>query len=209
MLMQGKKGLVMGVANDRSIAWGITKILANHGASVALTYQSEPLKKRVEPLAKSIDSEIIVSITGDCPLIDPQLIEQAIQVFIHNKCDYVNNAAVPGYPGGMNAQVYTLSSLIKSSKLTQDPLDREHVTSHIFRNRDLFTPIYLFPTPDLNHPEFELELDEKLDFDLLKKIIEHFGENNQLFTCKEVIELLKKKPEWCDINKNVVRQGFE
>ena len=56
MLMQGKKGLIMGVANDRSIAWGITKILANHGASIALTYQSEPLKKRVEPLAKSIGS---------------------------------------------------------------------------------------------------------------------------------------------------------
>ena len=47
MLMQGKKGLIMGVANDRSIAWGITKILAKHGASIALTYQSDALKKEL------------------------------------------------------------------------------------------------------------------------------------------------------------------
>ena len=60
MLMQGKKGLIMGVANDRSIAWGISKILAKHGASIALTYQSDALKKRVEPLAKSIDSKILI-----------------------------------------------------------------------------------------------------------------------------------------------------
>ena len=76
MLMQGKKGLVMGVANDRSIVWGITKILANHGASVALTYQSEPLKKRVEPLAKSIDSEILIP----CDVTDSNSIKKVFEV---------------------------------------------------------------------------------------------------------------------------------
>ena len=76
MLMQGKKGLVMGVANDRSIAWGITKILANHGASVALTYQSEPLKKRVEPLAKSIGSEILIP----CDVIDSNSMKKVFEI---------------------------------------------------------------------------------------------------------------------------------
>ena len=76
MLMQGKKGLIMGVANDRSIAWGITKILANHGASVALTYQSEPLKKRVEPLAKSIDSEILIQ----CDVADSNSMKKVFEV---------------------------------------------------------------------------------------------------------------------------------
>ena len=60
MLMQGKKGLIMGVANDRSIAWGIAKCLAENGASIALTYQGEALKKRVEPLAQSINSNILI-----------------------------------------------------------------------------------------------------------------------------------------------------
>ena len=57
--MQNKKGLIMGVANDRSIAWGIAKKLAEQGAEVAFTYQGEALKKRVEPLAKEIGSSIL------------------------------------------------------------------------------------------------------------------------------------------------------
>ena len=60
MLMQNKKGLIMGVANDRSIAWGIAKKLAEQGADIALTYQGDALKKRVEPLANEIGSDIII-----------------------------------------------------------------------------------------------------------------------------------------------------
>ena len=53
-LMQGKRGLVMGVANDHSIAWGIAKVLREHGAELAFTYQGEALGKRVTPLAQSV-----------------------------------------------------------------------------------------------------------------------------------------------------------
>ena len=60
MIMKGKKGLVMGVANDRSIAWGIAKKIASEGADVAFTYQGEALKKRVSPLAESVGSSIII-----------------------------------------------------------------------------------------------------------------------------------------------------
>ena len=59
-LMKNKKGLVMGVANDRSIAWAIAKALYNSGAEVALTYQGDVLKKRVYPLAKKINSPIVL-----------------------------------------------------------------------------------------------------------------------------------------------------
>ena len=59
-LMQGKRGLVMGIANDHSIAWGIAKMLSEHGASLAFTYQGEALGKRVAPLAKSLGSDLVV-----------------------------------------------------------------------------------------------------------------------------------------------------
>ncbi len=59
-LMQGKRGLVMGVANDHSIAWGIARTLAAHGAELAFTYQGEALGKRVAPLAKSLGSDLVV-----------------------------------------------------------------------------------------------------------------------------------------------------
>jgi len=60
-LMQGKRGLVMGVANDHSIAWGIAKTLAAHGAELAFTYQGEALGKRVKPLAQSLGSSLVLS----------------------------------------------------------------------------------------------------------------------------------------------------
>ncbi len=60
-LMKGKKGLIMGVANDRSIAWGIAKKLSEHGAELAFTYLGESLKKRVVPLAESLKSNFTLS----------------------------------------------------------------------------------------------------------------------------------------------------
>lgn len=59
-LMAGKRGLIMGVANERSIAWGIAKSLADHGAELAFTFQGEALQKRVEPLAASIGSSLVI-----------------------------------------------------------------------------------------------------------------------------------------------------
>src|SRR6186997_215118 len=59
-LMQGKRGLIMGVANDHSIAWGIAKTLAAHGATLAFTYQGEALGRRVEPLADSLGSSLVL-----------------------------------------------------------------------------------------------------------------------------------------------------
>src|SRR5258708_24611878 len=60
MLMQGKRGLVMGVANDHSIAWGIARTLAAHGAKLAFTFQGEALGKRVKPLAESVGSDVLL-----------------------------------------------------------------------------------------------------------------------------------------------------
>ncbi|ARJ68451.1 enoyl-[acyl-carrier-protein] reductase [Paracoccus contaminans] len=59
-LMTGKRGLIMGLANDKSIAWGIARTLADHGASLAFSYQGEALRKRVEPLAAQLGSDIVL-----------------------------------------------------------------------------------------------------------------------------------------------------
>ena len=71
-LMAGKRGLIMGVANNRSIAWGIAKSCAAHGAELAFTYQGDALKKRVEPLAAEIGSRIVVP----CDVTDAASIDQ-------------------------------------------------------------------------------------------------------------------------------------
>jgi enoyl-[acyl-carrier protein] reductase I len=70
-LMQGKRGLVMGVANNRSIAWGIARACRNHGAELALTYQGDALRKRVEPLAAELGAHVV----GHCDVTEPATLD--------------------------------------------------------------------------------------------------------------------------------------
>ena len=70
-LMRGKRGLIMGVANNRSIAWGIARACRDHGADLAFTYQGEALKKRVEPLAEEVDGLVV----GHCDVTEPASID--------------------------------------------------------------------------------------------------------------------------------------
>jgi enoyl-[acyl-carrier protein] reductase I len=81
-LMQGKRGLIMGVANDHSIAWGIAKALSEHGAALAFTYQGEALGKRVAPLAKSLGSDLVVP----CDVEDLASVDAAFEA-IDNRWD--------------------------------------------------------------------------------------------------------------------------
>lgn len=70
-LMKGKRGVILGVANNRSIAWGIAKACADAGAELALTYQGEALKKRVEPLASELGADVV----GHCDVTDPDTMD--------------------------------------------------------------------------------------------------------------------------------------
>jgi enoyl-[acyl-carrier protein] reductase I len=72
-LMRGKRGLILGVANNRSIAWGIARACRNHGAELAFTYQGDALKKRVEPLAQEVDGLVV----GHCDVTDPATMDAA------------------------------------------------------------------------------------------------------------------------------------
>lgn len=74
-LMRGKRGLIVGVANNRSLAWGIVKACHEQGAEIALTYQGDPMKKRVEPLA----TEIGAKVAGHCDVTDPASIDAVFE----------------------------------------------------------------------------------------------------------------------------------
>ncbi len=165
----------------------------------------EDVLLRVIGAAESVDADIVVEITGDCPIIDPLIVGQTIQMYLYNDCDYVSNGHVRSYPDGMDSQVFSLEVLKRSAAMTTDPLDHEHVTLYILNHPELFSHIYLIASPDLYWPELGLTLDEPKDYELLKKIIEHFGDANPYFSCREAIELLKSKPEWAAINKDVRR----
>jgi spore coat polysaccharide biosynthesis protein SpsF len=162
---------------------------------------------RVIESAEKFQAEVIVEITGDCPIIDPQIIEQTIQMFKVNDADYVSNAHIRGYPIGMDTQVFLTKTLIKSSLLTNDLLDREHVTLHIRNNPQIFSHLHLVPPPELYWPDLGLTLDELSDYELLKIIIEHFYQDNPLFSCLDVLKFLKSRPDLLNLNNFVIRKG--
>ncbi len=89
-LMAGKKGLIMGVANDRSIAWGIAKALSDHGAEIAFTYQGVALQKRVKPLAESIGCEVVLP----CDVTDEESLDTVFDIVRERwgKLDFVVHA---------------------------------------------------------------------------------------------------------------------
>ena len=91
-LMRGKRGLVMGVANHRSLAWGIAKACRAHGAELAFTYQGDALKKRVEPLAAEVSGVVV----GDCDVTAPRTIDAAF-------------AALPPNWGGIDFVVHAIA----------------------------------------------------------------------------------------------------
>ena len=163
--------------------------------------------ERVIGAAESVEADVVVEITGDCPIIDPQLVEQTIRMFKVNQADYVSNSHIRSYPDGMDVQVFTLVALKRSAAMTDDVIDHEHVTLHIRNHPEIFSQVHLVAPPEIHWPELGLTLDEPKDFELLKKIIEHLEPVNSLFSCLNVVQLLREMPEWVAINQAVVRKG--
>lgn len=162
---------------------------------------------RVIGAAESVNGDVIVEITGDCPIIDPQIIEQTIRMFKQHNADYVSNVQVRSYPDGMDTQVFSLDTLRRSAAMTNNLLDREHVTLHIRNHPEIFPCVHLIAPPEIHWPELGLTLDVPKDFQLLKNIIEYFEPVNPLFSCLDTIRLLRNMPDWVEINKTVVRKG--
>ena len=162
---------------------------------------------RVVEAADSVGADIVVEITGDCPIIDTQIVEQTILMYMANNVDYVSNGHIRSYPDGMDTQVFALNILKKSLSMTDELLDHEHVTLHIRDNPKLFTKINFIAPPELNWPELGLTLDERHDYNLLKIIIEHFSQKSILFSCLDVVRFLRNRPDLVAINNNVHRKG--
>ncbi len=186
-------------------------VLAAYAASQGVACfrgSEEDVMSRVIGAAESVQADIVVEITGDCPIIDPQVVEQTVRLFLNNPCAYASNVQVRSYPVGMDTQVFRLDTLKKSFAMTAERLDREHVSRHMRLNPDIFPQLHLVASPDMDWPELGLTLDERADYELLKKIIEYFAPN-RLFGCREVIRLLEDvHPEWVELNRTVRRKGL-
>ena len=93
--------------------------------------------KRLIDCAKLNHVEIIVRITGDCPIIDPKLIDDCIKLHFKRKKDYTTNTLKLSFPDGLDVEVFNTDALIKSQKMSKTKLNKEHVTYYMRRSKNL------------------------------------------------------------------------
>jgi len=159
--------------------------------------------KRVLEAAKSVKADIIVEITGDCPLMDPRLVDQGIEEFFSGDYDYAANIIKRSFPDGFDVQIFPVEILEQVNKLTNDPIDRVHVTYYIYNHPKEFKLHNWEADERCFWPDLRVTLDERADYELINKIFKNFLPKKVYFSVYDVVKFLKNKPELLNINKDV------
>jgi spore coat polysaccharide biosynthesis protein SpsF len=168
----------------------------------------EDISERIRGAAG--DASIIVQITGDCPLVDPALIDRAVELLIENKADYVSNSLHEcTYPIGFDVRVFTAEALRRSMDLSDDLIDRVHGSYFIARHPDLFKHVGWDAPEDLRYPELRVTVDEPADYELIHKIFAELYPRNPAFSTADVIALIHQHPDWVRINAAVQQKQVE
>lgn len=161
----------------------------------------EDVLDRFYQAAKLYGLDHIVRITGDCPLIDFNIVGDTVEFYLKGNFDYVGNSHPPTFPDGMDVEVIGFKSLEKIWKNAADPSDREHVTSYVFRDKNNFNSGNLESEEDFY--DLRLTLDEEKDLTLIKEIYKKLYKKNPKFGLKDITELLVENPELIKINQEI------
>lgn len=152
----------------------------------------------------------VVRLTSDCPLIDPQLIDMIIDKAIELKADYCSNTLDPGFPDGMDVEVFTFAALEKAWREATSGSDKEHVTPYIHQNssfygKDLFRSFNVANA--INYGDVRLTVDEASDFEVISLLIEKLGTDKDW---KTYADYYKTNDLVNGINKHINRnEGYQ
>lgn len=156
---------------------------------------------RYYQVAKETGATSVVRITGDCPLIDPALVDAVILRYLDSGVDYATNTLPPTYPDGLDIEVFSYQALETAWKQAKAPYQREHVTPFI-RESDKFSQVNLAYTKDYSNERWTV--DEPQDFEVIQKIFEYFHPRRD-FGWLEVLALRNEHPEWFIANQHLIR----
>ena len=159
----------------------------------------EDVLNRYYQSAKTNNADIIVRITGDCPLIDANLVDEAIQEYIKANVDYLSNNDPATFPDGLDIEVMSFNSLEKANNEADSKFDREHVTPYI-RNSDKFTKKTITCFENLSSKRWTL--DEVEDLTVITNVFEYFSPDI-FFDWRQVLELEESRPEFFQANKKI------
>jgi glutamate-1-semialdehyde 2,1-aminomutase len=146
-------------------------------------------------------ADVVVRITGDCPLVDPELVDDVIRGFRRAQVDYFSNVDPPTYPDGLDIEVFSFASLKRARDETVKPYDHEHVTPYLRESGK-------FKTGSMQHSldcsAHRWTVDEPADFAVIEQIFRHFHPRTD-FSWADVLKLQNESPELFRINQHLIR----
>ena len=134
----------------------------------------ENLINRFYDAAKKNNTKIIVRITADCPLVDAMLIDKMIEFFLKNDLDYISNTYPPSFPDGLDVEIFKFDALSKMRKSNLSKSNKEHLTSFIKENPNLFKIGNVFLKDNEDYSKYRITLDYKDDLELIKSVYSKF-----------------------------------
>lgn len=152
--------------------------------------------------------EGIVRITADCPLIDPEVIDQVVRTFreAHSLIDYVSNSLERTFPRGLDVEVFSFKALEESFQHAVQPEEREHVTLYLYRHPEIFHLKNIAHYPSLAHYRWTVDTPE--DFALVRLILEHLYPVCPSFRLNDILQLLAKHPDWMKLNAHIQQKSI-
>lgn len=151
--------------------------------------------------AKKHQADVVVRITGDCPLVDPALVDEVVRRFKAADVDYFSNIGPATYPDGLDIEVCRFEALQRACGETSAPYDHEHVTPYLRESGR-------FSTASMQHGEdlsgLRWTVDEPADFAVVEKVFQHFAPRTD-FSWTDVLGLNQRQPEIFDTNQHIVR----
>jgi spore coat polysaccharide biosynthesis protein SpsF len=164
---------------------------------------SDDVLGRTLGAARSVTAELIVQITGDCPLIDPEITDSVIEAYYAEEPDYAANVIPLTYPTGTETEVFATALLADVEAITHDPVDREHVSLYIYEHPEKYRLLNVTAPPQYARPEFRLCIDTAEDYRAVGAIYDALYPTHPDFGLREIIEFLDAHPEIAVINSGV------
>ena len=163
----------------------------------------ENVLDRFYQAAKRFQPTHIVRLTGDCPLIDPAIIDDMIYLYLKTKSDYGTNCMPPTYPDGLDAEIFSFQTLELASKEAVLPSHLQHISPFFEGQPDRFKIANLASSED--NSRLRWTVDEPEDFEFVKVVFETLYPKKNAFSTNDIIKLLKEKPELACLNQKFSR----
>lgn len=157
--------------------------------------------------ARRYEADVIVRVTGDNPLLDPQVIDEAIRQFLeaYPALDYLSNSLQRTFPRGMDVEIFKRRALEMAHEDGFRSEEREHVTPYIWRHPELFQLAQMTYKRDASQHRWTVDTQE--DFELIKRILEAIYPRKKAFTLEDLLELLEENPDWSLLNASIQQKS--